>query len=961
MEFFEKYIDIIFSSLWVIIILIFFFHSPLIANPFKSNLAYTGTTLGKIIVDSPEVYSRERLVNDRFNQNEWLEDQLILLEEESLFWPSAMIETSAANSLKMGLDIGSKNPENENNPTGGNSRKPPNKKGAENPNNGNNGQEKKPETFPRSSPIDLFRIKKAFRNEIRNELLENQLDDRHDLDGNTLYRLKFDASVIPEGDTDSFAIVMVEISHIENTKDTKDLYKKWMEHIEHQLNQALLDITSGLPGFYLDPPEINRVFNFASDSMSSTSKNKSNIFEIYKNLLTSQISKKENQSRIDAAKEYESKFKTNCAKEFAEEVNLKKDELSEIDKTKNPEEYKQIFKESLNLNLTKEKKKIITACVERENHKEQMTPKDEATLINNCFGEEDKNKCILKIKTDFKINRACREQVKKDPGMDPSKEQFYEANFQDCIQVKTNISKLFNEVYLIFKEEKKENKENKEFTLESPDQESFPTELVTKSFNKYVKYHYSMFIDNLLELKVTGCQFGHCRLATKEPPIDKEKGFDAFKSKIFDDLRLYSYSVTPKNFSQQISIKSLVEETNQIAFSAGVNIKEKGLRAGLDDYRQRQSDLQHIKNKPLVVGINNLMELLAPDAKEQQDNNAETTQKTAQTNAQMLGDKSTQSSTAKADNNEKNPSKNETTTFGWLIGPKFQGNNNGNINFRHIPIQVGLSATISVPSWLKGMNVEVYTCWVPPIKKGKYNFFERCETKFKNKHEDENFKVKLPGTVTDIASKLGDQIVRSPRVVYQLEPTTIVAKKPVSIIIEGDNLWRSPRVTIGSQISKRITVLPNMKGIIAEFDEIKVSHQHYIPAPPSNSPSTNQETMVQLPITVWTSEGKALVGIAFVYPSEEMMKARIENFNQAQKTPPGGEGKASVGIALIYPSEEMMKEAIKRQKQLDAKDYVEGRNGTTGSGKNDAKGSNTAGVKDQPPKDLKAKQSAPAG
>ncbi|MEM7269915.1 MAG: hypothetical protein AAF401_11760 [Pseudomonadota bacterium] len=40
------------------------------------------TTLGEIYVDSPEVYTRERLVNDRYDQDHWLRTQLENLDSD---------------------------------------------------------------------------------------------------------------------------------------------------------------------------------------------------------------------------------------------------------------------------------------------------------------------------------------------------------------------------------------------------------------------------------------------------------------------------------------------------------------------------------------------------------------------------------------------------------------------------------------------------------------------------------------------------------------------------------------------------------------------------------------------------------------------------------------------------------------------------------------------------------------
>lgn len=63
-----------------------------------------------------------------------------------------------------------------------------------------------------SSPIDTFRDRLAYREEIRREILENNLDDRHDLGGTTLYRLTVPATIFPPKGTDEWAVVELEIS-----------------------------------------------------------------------------------------------------------------------------------------------------------------------------------------------------------------------------------------------------------------------------------------------------------------------------------------------------------------------------------------------------------------------------------------------------------------------------------------------------------------------------------------------------------------------------------------------------------------------------------------------------------------------------------------------------------------------------------------------------------------------------
>ena len=156
-----------------------------------------GTTFGKIYVDTPEVYSRERLVNDRFQQDAWLREKL---RERPTHGVQAGTESTSQTSTAVSLAVGT---EASSTPQGAaNTLGTPPQNAAIKP-----GEPGKIE----DTPIEQFRDAMAYREEVRNEILENQLDDRHDIAGSTLYRLKFDATVVPLHDTSAYAMVEVTV------------------------------------------------------------------------------------------------------------------------------------------------------------------------------------------------------------------------------------------------------------------------------------------------------------------------------------------------------------------------------------------------------------------------------------------------------------------------------------------------------------------------------------------------------------------------------------------------------------------------------------------------------------------------------------------------------------------------------------------------------------------------------
>lgn len=157
---------------------------------------------GSIFVHGPQVYTRERLVNDRYQEDSWLNGMLERSTRERFGYTASRASTSSS-TRSVGL-----------NATAGLPGAPPSPAPSQPP------LQTQPKTV--NPPADglaaiefseqpTFRLQatRAYREQIRTMLIENQLDDRHDLHGNTLYRLRFDATILPnEG---SQAAAQIEI------------------------------------------------------------------------------------------------------------------------------------------------------------------------------------------------------------------------------------------------------------------------------------------------------------------------------------------------------------------------------------------------------------------------------------------------------------------------------------------------------------------------------------------------------------------------------------------------------------------------------------------------------------------------------------------------------------------------------------------------------------------------------
>ena len=140
-----------------------------------------GRARGRIFVGSPEVYTRERLVNDRSEEDDWLRKQLQVLDEQEI-GVSKVQSRRERKDLTLSGSVGA-----DTTPTVPSSSAPPAPAGSA--------------QRPTETPLDLFYERAASRDELRAALIENQLDDRHDLNGNTLYRLNFDIATVPSRGT----------------------------------------------------------------------------------------------------------------------------------------------------------------------------------------------------------------------------------------------------------------------------------------------------------------------------------------------------------------------------------------------------------------------------------------------------------------------------------------------------------------------------------------------------------------------------------------------------------------------------------------------------------------------------------------------------------------------------------------------------------------------------------------
>ncbi len=205
--------------------------------------------------------------------------------------------------------------------------------------------------------------------------------------------------------------------------------------------------------------------------------------------------------------------------------------------------------------------------------------------------------------------------------------------------------------------------------------------------------------------------------------------------------------------------------------------------------------------------------------------------------------------------------------FGWLLSPRPDKDARWSVPLE----QAQLSAVVSLPSWWRTALVQICTRFVPTWAVGKLD-----DKEFWAKAKCRVEAVRLPGSAADISRRLGTDVLTTPYVEPWDVPPFIYAGNTgerADLLIRGERLWRNTVVTLGPQKANRIEVLPDMTGIVASFDCVRkptsMPPPSEIPRPsptgssargkPANTPpplgSQSERVRFNVPVVVWTSEG----------------------------------------------------------------------------------------------------------
>jgi hypothetical protein len=235
----------------------------------------------------------------------------------------------------------------------------------------------------------------------------------------------------------------------------------------------------------------------------------------------------------------------------------------------------------------------------------------------------------------------------------------------------------------------------------------------------------------------------------------------------------YVYAAEPKESAQNLSDSAASQFAMNLSASLAAAIPQIGTSLGtaLDYMKQSQYLVETIKREPLLV-------------------------------AYMHG----------------------KTNFGWILGPRYKIKKDGDqfkLGYEQISEQESVEATIGVPAWWEWVDINVTNSWLGNNGESKSTPETNC------------FKVRLRPNMTALVQAFledSDPVwFGAPQINPQWDANTnrwgyvVQSGLPAQLLILGRNLWRNPRIFIGSQGTSSkydYNILPDMDGILATFSNV---------------------------------------------------------------------------------------------------------------------------------------------
>lgn len=817
--------------------------------PKEKPVTVPGTTHGRILVDSPEVYGRERLARDRLEQQQWLEAQLEAVDQAVFGFQGAIssqqlssrrfragVDASVGTALgversRAGIDAVERQSElealrheierrrlqqelaaleagdeggggdGEGAGEGGTAAEGSDAAGASTEGVlqrllGSDALSADPSQLPSTTvatatglvdrPVDLFLEKLALRERIRQELLENNLDDVHDLEGNTLYRLSFDTTVFPAHDTSAWAVVEVSLGDLYGEctgADNPDLYPvyfRWLDDLELSLND-----------------DVDRLTELIQDKSRST----------------------------DELTDRERRFLARAFEELPiddETRGAARTHLGAVN-----DYYQRVLQEPerVSAEVFEEEVQRVARAVVGEEFQQALDP--DGSFVRISCGEEGGRL------------RVCQGT------------RYYLSNF--CKELKRRQQTGWTSAYAI-------------------------TPKVT--FERISNVRASRTARELaLGLGATA------GAAEFEAAFERAKVVDEATSAILRQPLVVGFSemVDPSQVAEEERARTdlqilearkpeVVQEVAELSRGEIAALEQKvlGLEQRLEEALSREQPAEEAPGVAVGEERARLRELPPPAAEREGTPELRGAEPVEDVESFREPEPIEEVRTAdcgpydiEAQNCRWRPSRDPELydaqarpLFGWILGPRFRARSetDASYDFRFAPRPESLAAVISVPAWWPVAQIEVRTCWVHErhVRRGGERVCQPDAEGTVLPDRTVDYRVRLTGSSQAITSTLA-RVRRQPSAKL-LAGRRLEVGRAGQVVLVGPELWRNPRVTLGGQTASAIEILPDMRGLIASFDSVQ-----------RPAGWTSQQRLGLEDVWVWTSEGRSLAGSAEVH------------------------------------------------------------------------------------------------
>ena len=701
-------------------------------------------SFGSILIDTPQVYTRERLVNDRFLEEAWLTQQLAESDK-------VLLRSLGSTTEELARSIRSA----EGNGVGSGELVPP-----------------QPAMDTQLGSLAALEDKVDYRDLVRGLLRENQLDDRHDLNGNTLYRLQFDATLIPGEFTRSPAKLQVVLTGPWGSPSTQPLgscippalahlgsnseienwrkrYLNWLANLRSRLNQTHREQKQSFYNNEFTEADYERLRDFIASNVGVTEAASEHCDDANNaNACLTDI--------LRISLERDSRAREVNQGQYAGEMDNRKEDYPEP--TMQP-----------------------TPAVPR------FRVEDELDRWLNAYFASKTLQLVLGI--DVPQSSFVGVEYYGVPALQPlSKLVFFNPDFQaddgNVFSVTPRsfdipaieLGKSIDDLASMWRDDQQIDRVGNLF--KARDQKDFREHegvdglLISEpDFNAMGEQSY----------RLGSCDFNEVQSQPGAYLASAEVGLLNFSKQASTQRRTYAYAVTPK----ERAVSRLVST------SRASSVEGRALDTFNVDVSRRARQEALVRSGS-VVGF------------------------------------------ARATNDT------DRAVFGWIIGPDTLVARRFGHDLVQSTQQHTLSALVSVPSWWDKARLRLSTSWIDSSD----GVTELMPT-------EQEFEIDLPTDFEPLETTLLEVQQYGPEVMESsLDPILLTACSPGAIVIPGRRLWRSTVVTMGYQTADEISVLPNMKGIIAKFRNVE--NQMNVSEEGDGSRAAVQ---ILRPVRIWTSQG----------------------------------------------------------------------------------------------------------